>query len=250
MTPRRILLLAIAALLLLGVIVVALAVLRPGGAGRRASQAVLAEATNLALDVRYTYNPALLTPAPFDNRAEYPLRLDGADFSFYGKRIRGLGKMLVKDPAPLLFDFVGSQHMESFELWFGLELVSEPVYEDAQINGRLGLHQSYVYRRTAESRGWPTYFPASVTKADSAADAADSAALKDRLAAKQGAEIAYVEGWALFTDNDLFFFQAVSPAELTTEQRQACLDVLNSMQFDVLLAPPGSDTEDNPSNAD
>jgi len=241
MASRRMLLLAIAALLLLGVIAVALILVLPGNIGQQSRKSEPVEATNLALDVRYSYDPSLLTPAPFSGRAEYPLRLDGTNFSFYGKRIQGLGKMLVKDPAPLLYDFVGSQHMESFELWFGLELVKEPLYEDAQISGRLGLHQQFIYRRTADSRGWPTYFPASVTKADTAADANADAPLAERLAANQGAEIAYVEGWALFTTNDLFFFQAVSPAELTAEERQACLDVLNSMEFDVLLSPPEPD---------
>jgi hypothetical protein len=69
----------------------------------------------------------------------------------------------------------------------------------------------------------------------------------DRLAAKSGTEYAYVEGWALFTANDLFFFQAVSPEELTADQRQACLDVLNSLQFDVLLTPPEPVEGDRPS---
>jgi len=246
MATRRILLLGIAAVLLLGLVAVTLVLVLPGRSNRSSRSAKPVEATNLALDVRYSYNPSVFTPAPFNGRAEYPLRLDGAKFSFYGKRIRGLGKMLVKDPAPLLYDFVGSQHMESFELWFGLEQVQEPVYEDAKINGRLGLHQRFIYRRTPESRGWPTYFPASVTKADTKSGSAKNAPLEERLATKQGANIAYVEGWALFTDNDLFFFQAVSPEELTAEERQACLDVLNSMEFDVLLAPADTGADDGP----
>lgn len=246
MALRRALLVAAALLLLLVVVVVVFLLVSPGGTGLRLRQAKLVEGTNLALDVRYSYDPSVFTPAPFVSRAEYPLRLDARTFSFYGKRIRGLGKMLVKDPAPLLYDFVGSQHMESFELWFGLELVEDPLYEDAQIRGKLGLHQRYIYRRTAQSRGWPNYFPECVTTAggNSSADSGDSVA--DRLAANRGTEYAFVEGWALFTDDDLFFFQAVSPEELTEVQRQACLDVLNSMQFDVLLAPPepAGDSED------
>jgi len=244
MAPRRILLLAAATVLLMGVILVVALVFTRVGPGLHLRKVKPLEGTNLALDVRYSYDPSLLTPAPFISRAEYPLRLDGQDFSFYGKRIRGLGKMLVKDPAPLLYDFVGSQHMESFEEWFGLELVQDPLYEDAEIQGKLGLHQQYIYRRTAHSRGWPTYFPDCVTGGGSGA-AADNAgdSLSGRLAANRGSEYAYVEGWALFTADDLFFFQAVSPEELTDAERQACLDVLNSMQFDVLLATPEAPAE-------
>lgn len=246
MTARRWMLVGAAAVLLLAVILIMLVLFAPGSRGIRGSFAKQAEATNLELDVRFSYDPSLLTPAPFDSRAEYPLRLDGEHFSFYGKRIRGLGKFLVKEPAPLLYDFVGSQHMESFEQWFGLELMEEPVYEDAQLGGHLGLHQLYIYRRTEKSKGWPIYFPDCVTAAGVDEDPEDNQTVSGRLAADSGADIAYIEGWALFSPNDLFFFQAVSPAKLTEEQRQACLDIMDSMQFDVLLSPSPAAESDQP----
>jgi len=236
MKTRTVLLAAAAVLLLLVLVCVfLLSPLNP--AVKRAQAARLAEGTNLGLDVRFTYNADLLAPAPFDSRAEYPLRLDGETFSFYGKRIRGLGTMLARDPAPLLYDFVGSQHVESFEQWFGLKQVGEPLYEDATIGGRLGLHQQLVYQRTAESRGWPSYFPKAVTEQGGRDAPADAAKVVDRLAVQSGAEVAYIEGWVLFTESDLFFFQAISPRSLTGVERQACTDLLDSMEFDVLLGP-------------
>lgn len=239
MAPRRILLFSGAAVLVLVVLLVGALLFMKVGPGFHLGKARHLEGTNLALDVRFSYDPSMLVPAPFDSRAEYPLRLDGPGFSFYGKRIRGLGKMLAKAPAPMLYDFVGSQHMESFEQWFGLELVQDPLYEDAQIQGKLGLHQQYIYRRTAKSRGWPTYFPNCVTAAGTGDEKSETGkSVAERLAANSGSEYAYIEGWALFTADDLFFFQAVSPEELTDAQRQACLDVLNSMEFNVLLATP------------
>ncbi|MBN2081351.1 hypothetical protein JW859_03995 [bacterium] len=237
MKTRTILLAAAAVLMLLVLVFVFLfSPLNP--IKQRAQAARLAEGTNLGLDVRFTYNADLLTPAPFDARAEYPLRLDGDTFSFYGKRIRGLGAMLERDPAPLLYDFVGSQHVEAFEQWFGLEQLGEPLYEDAQIGGRLGLHQVMVYQRTAQSRGWPSYFPKSVTEQGEQEAPATAEEVVDRLAVQSGVEVAYIEGWVLFTDSDLFFFQAISPRKLSGAERQACTDLLDSMQFDVLLGSP------------
>jgi hypothetical protein len=205
-------------------------------------QQELVAATNLTLDVRFGYDPSVFTAVSHDSRAEYPLRLDAEGWSFYGKRIRGLGRMLAKDPAPLLYDFVGSQHLESLERYYRLVPTGEPAYEDVIVNGRLGLHQSLIYRRTGKSRGWPSYFPRSVTGEPPMAELQSikeyrQRSIESQLAISGGAETAHIEGWALFTANDLFFFLAVSPAPLATEQRAACMAVLDSMRFDALLGP-------------
>ena len=246
---RRALLIS-AAVLLAVVIAAAFVLLRaPSGETRRPPPDPVT-GTNLALDVRLIYDANVFSPAPFDDRAEYPLRLDADGFSFYGKRIRGLGRLLAKDPAPLLYDFVGSQHVESFERWFGLEPVGEPLYEDATIGGRLGLHQQLTYRKTPQSRGWPTYFPPAVIAPHGEQEQTDpEGGYAGRMARGTGVDVAYIEGWALFTDSDLFFFQAISAEPLTAAQRDACTAVMDSMEFDVLLAPPeqpADEAEDAP----
>ena len=240
--PRRNPLLLIAAVVLLLTVLVLVLIAAHNGllplGNRTAGQY---DSTNLALDVRYTYTPEQLTPAPFDDRAEYPLRLDGTGWSFYGKRIQGLGSMLGKAPGALLYDFVGSQHVEDFERFYGLEPVETPVYEDAQIRGELALHQVLVYRRTDRSRGWPVYFPASVLGEDyapqprSIAEARSGKGIGDLLAVDQGRDTAYLEGWAFFANGDLFLFQAVSAKPLTADQRRTCLEVMESLDFDVLI---------------
>jgi hypothetical protein len=198
-------------------------VLQPRTGGRvgalGAGQATTA--TNPALDLRYSYDSAILTPAPYDARAEYPLRLDGQGFSFYGKRIRGAGKMLTKDPGGILYDFVGSTHLESFVQYYKLEPVGEALYEDVQLGGKLGLHQAQQYNATAESQ-WPYYFPAEFTA--------------DPIPAT-----CYVEGWAVFTSEDLFFFQTVSTAPLNENQRQACQQVMDGLQFNAVLGTSTAD---------
>lgn len=245
MTGRRTLLIAAAALLLAVVVVAAFVLLRAPAGETRQPPPDPVTGTNLALDVRLIYDAHVFIPAPFDDRAEYPLRLDADGFSFYGKRIRGLGRMLTKDPAPLLYDFVGSQHVESFEQWFGLEPVGEPLYEDATIGGALGLHQQLTYRKTAKSRGWPSYFPpAVVAPRGEQAEAEPDGSYAGGMARSTGVDVAWIEGWALFTANDLFFFQAISAQPLTEEQRGACTAMLDSMEFDVLLAPPEQPAEE------
>ena len=164
---RRALLIATAAVLVL-LVLAALAWLLLAGsrapaklrAGRHA-----AVGTNLALDVRYKYSTRVFTPAPYDGWAEFPLRLDalgggGRDsFSLYGKRISGLGRMLAKEPAPLLYDFVGQQSDAMFTESYKLEQVGQPVYEDARIGGRLGLHQRLAYKLGQEGAGLARLLP-------------------------------------------------------------------------------------------
>lgn len=177
----------------------------------------LRKGTCPGLDLRYGYDAAVFTPAPYDAHAEFPLRLDGKDFSFYGKRIRGVGKMLEREPASMLYDFVGSQDADVFEKYYGLTKTKE-VYEDAKIEGKLGLHTTLAFEYTADSTGWPKYFPDSV---------------------KSG-KVANLEGWVLFSDEDLFYFYAVAAKPLTDAERNACTQVLNSLEFSALT---GSGTQ-------
>jgi hypothetical protein len=192
-----------------------------------------ATATNPALDARYTYDSAVFTPAPYDPNAEYPLRLDAEDFSFYGKRIRGLGTMLGKDPGSLLYDFVGSEHNAEYETWYRLKPVEPPVYEDTQLQRGLALHSRLAFERTADSRPWPAWFPAQYQSASTAPPRA------------------YIESWALFTDRDLWFFTVVSPEPLTARQRGLSESVINNAKFDALLggATPQPDAPADPAPA-
>jgi len=181
-----------------------------GGSGN------LATATNPALDVRYSYDPAVFTPAPYDERGEYPLQLDAESWSLHGKRIAGLGRALGQAPAPIVYDFVASQHAEMYEDWYKLERTREE-YEDATIQGRLAVHCSWTYQRTPESGILPPYMPQAVRES----------------------EVIESEGWALFTDRDLFFFYTFGTKPLTDDLRAAVLQVLESMQFNVLGTLPG-----------
>lgn len=246
MRRRRNLLLAVAIILVAVIGYLLFPVLQPDGVPIWTSQVPeLAETTNLALDVRFSYDPELVTPAPFDDRAEYPLQLDAETWSFYGKRIQGVGRMLAKAPEALLYDFVGSQHLESLEVWYGLEPVGKPLYEDVYLNGVLGLHQQIAYERTPSSRGWPAYFPAVITagpaeeEPHSIGEVRSGSHIEERLSTDRGLDKAYIEGWALFTDRDLFFFQTISRDPLSAGARDACMAMMESLQFNVLL---GSDT--------
>jgi len=244
---------AVAGVLLAVLLAAIIWLLLQGGGGMHLGPR--ASGTNPALNVRYTYNPKLLKPAPYDGAAEFPLQLDGSDFSFYGKRIRGAGEMLGDKPAqPMLYDFVGSQQNEVFEYWFRLKPEGKPLYEDARLQGKLALHTVTVYDRTKDSRGWPAYFPLAITGDVEAGNGADPNApmpVKHKgdpildeqtedevvrsIAKAGGADKAYVEGWAFYTKNDLFFFYAVSASELTNAQRNAVIDLMNGMQFDAVL---------------
>jgi len=188
--------------------------------GGRPVQVELRTGTCPGLDLRYSYNPAVFTPAPYDGHAEFPLRLDAEGFSFYGKRIRGIGKMLEREPASLLYDFVGSQDAEVFEKYYGLKRTQE-VYEDAQIEGKLGLHTKLAFEYTADSTGWPKYFPEHV---------------------KSGKE-AHLEGWVLFSAEDLFYFYAVAAKPLTEAERAACTQVLDTLEFNALTGSVGQEQQ-------
>lgn len=217
------LLLAAILLLALGCSIFWLLSQNGGGSTRRPAKAGFG--TNLALDLRYTYDAAVFRPVDYDGTAEFPLELEGSDFNFYGKRIRGAGKILAREPGPILYDFVGSQHSEVFEFWYKLEPQGKPKYEDCTLQGRLGLHQNMVYLRTPESRGWPPYFPDSL-RGDLQEDGSRSG----------GADTAYIEGWTLFGSEDLFFFYAIGPRQLSAAELESCTALINSMQFNAIGA--------------
>lgn len=230
MTRARVLINFSAVLVVLALLAVLLLVFGPRFGGSGGARRGGLSGSNPALDIRYKYDPQLFTPAPFVANEEFPLRLDATGFSFYGKRVQGLGAMLAKAPGPLLYDFVGSQQADAFELWYRLKPVGQPLYEDATLGQRLALHQVFTYELGGEDSFWPEYFPETVK-------------LQDK---------AYLEGWALFSDEDLFFFYAVAMRPLTTEQRAGCLRVLNSLEFNALLgsaAEPAADGAVAPNEA-
>jgi hypothetical protein len=170
-----------------------------------------------------------------------------------------------KAPAPMLYDFVASQADEMFSYWYGLELEGKQQYEDARVHGTLAVHTSSVFKKTAKSRGWPPYFPPAVTGEPTAEERVLNVPLEipepsgegpivteqsqdefmREIAAQGGVDKAYIEGWALYTKQDLFFFYAVAPRPLTAAERNAALAVMNSLQFDALLggAPESVKTE-------
>jgi hypothetical protein len=178
-----------------------------------------AQGTNPALNVRFAYSTRYLALAPYNGRAEFPLRLDAvaqngiSPFSFYGKRLGGLGRMLGKDPAPMLYDFAGQQSDSMFIDNYGLKPLHDPYYEDAKIGGKLALHQQLSFSRE-ESASWPVFFPPSL---------------------KPATEV-FIDGWTLFTADDLFYFYAIGVKPLEPEQRNACLGVLNSLKFNAVQA--------------
>lgn len=188
-----------------------------GGHGGGLAAGNMAKASNPALNIRYRYNARVFTPAPYNGHGEFPLQLDAAGggdappFSFYGKRLGGLGRLLGKEPAPMLYDFAGQQSDSMFIDNYGLEQAAAPHYEDARIDGRLALHQVLSFRK-GQAAQWPDFFSAAMDQAQQA----------------------YIDGWTLFTKDDLFYFYAISPAPLTPGQRAACLGLLNSLQFNAI----------------
>lgn len=238
---RRGLLIGAAVILLALVLAVALTLFRSNQQTGWAQKTSLQSATNLALDIRFSYDPMMLTLVDTPQNADYPLRLDGDDWSFYSKRIRGIRHWLDNDAGSQFYDFVSYLNLENYESWYGLEAIGDILYEDTTIGGRLAVHQQLAYRRSRTSRGWPSFFPASVTLASSndedTSSSADAAVAGSSLVVSDGLETAYLEAWSLFSDNDLFFFQAVSPQRLTSEQRDGIQTFLDSIEFDVLLTP-------------
>ena len=213
---NRTVLIAVAGGLVAIVAVLAAIVFKPAGPnGAPANQVQLATGTNPTLDIRFKYDPAVLSPAPHDSRAEYPLQLDGQGWGLYGKRIRGLGAMLETIPGPLLYDYVASQHADTYEDWYKFEMLEEE-YEDTTIGGRPAVHCTWVFGRTADSRDWPGYFPDAV---------------------KAGEQV-HMQGWSVFSNNDLFFFYTFSSEPIGDADLGAVVDLLNSLEYGALF---GSD---------
>ncbi len=200
-------------ILLLVLVALMLAVLTPNARkAQRGPQKVMVTSTNLTLDIRYEYDTNLLVPVPSDPRAEFPLQLDGIDWGLYGKRIRGVGALLEVTPGPMLFDFVASQHTDTYENWYLFEMVEEH-YEDATIKDKLAVHCEWVFQRNADSKEWPGYFPEAV---------------------KSGNQV-QMESWAMFSNNDLFYFYTFSPSPIGEVKQAAVVEFLNSIEFGALL---------------
>ena len=182
--------------------------------------------SNPNLDVRFEYNPALLSIGPFVDNAEFPFLMEGEGWLLQGKRIRGMASLLHKQPVSALYDWLGVMQMEGLERYYDMKPAQDPLYEDWQVGERLAVHQHLVYAVSADKPSLPGYFPEAVLSN-----------------ASLGSQI-YIDGWVFFSEQDLFFFQAVSGARLTTEQLEACDEVLQSMQFNALLGGTGSAPED------
>lgn len=213
---NRKILIATIGVLLLVLIALMLFVLTPiGRKAQGGQQKKMVTGTNPTLDIRYQYDSNLLVPGPNDPRSEYPFQLDGVDWGLYGKRIRGLGAMLETAPGAVLFDLVASEHTEAYEDWYRFEMVEED-YEDATIQGKLAVHCTWLFEKNEESKDWPDYFPESV---------------------KPGSKV-HMHGWAMFSNNDLFYFYTFSPYPIGDAKQTAVIEVLNSIEFGALL---GSD---------
>lgn len=219
---------ALATLLLVALLWVFLA---PGGdgSGNALGPKRLEKGSNPNLDVRFEYDARYFSVGPFIDNAEFPFLLEGDGWLMQGKRIRGMARLLHKEPISALYDWLGVMQMEGLERYFDLAEAEAPVYEDWQVGGRLAVHQKLVYETTKPDPQLPGYFPETVQ------------------AMKEKGQRVYIEGWVFFTDQDLFFFQAVSPQPLSEEHRRACDEVLQSMQFNALMGagrePPAAEPE-------
>ncbi len=209
-------LIAVAGVLLVIFVALAVLVMKPTWQNvPKGPLALLVTGTNPTLDIRFEYDANILTPAPHDSRAEYPFQLDSNGWGLYGKRIRGGGAMLETAPGPMLYDFVASQHADTYVDWYKFEMLEEH-YEDVSISGRPAVHCTWVFEKTTDSRDWPSYFPDSV---------------------KPGSQVA-MQGWTVFSTNDLFFFYTFSPLPLGQAEQIAVVDLLNSIEYGALF---GSD---------
>jgi hypothetical protein len=219
MMNKRSLLWGVSGALLLAAVLALIWLLRSdGGAAGSGGGRGKGSASNPALDLRFGYDPAQFRVGAYDPNAEFPLLLEGLVdgkpvWALGGKRIRGIATMLQKAPGQMLFDFVGSQDDEAFVSLYKLSPQGIPTYEDAKVQGQLALHTAQTYRKSATDSAWPSWFPEAVKSGDTA----------------------YVEGWAFFSPEDLFFFYAVSPAPISDAQRAACQRVLDSLRFGAIL---------------
>lgn len=204
-------------------------------------------ASNPALGIRYSYDPAHFQPAPFDPTAEFPLRADSADWSFYGKRIRGVANLLMREPAPVLYGFITESASSEYTEFYKLQLDGAGAYDEIQLSGQRVLRQQLKLRRTEQSLGWPAFFPDSVTAGAGATllppreQAEEAFRLPEELRpvpehepSKAAAERAWLYGWALFEGEDLYLFQAVAGRELNAAELQQAERLIESIQYNAL----------------
>jgi hypothetical protein len=212
-------------------------------------------ASNPALELRYHYDPGIFHPAPYDPRAEFPLRLDAADWSFYGKRLQGLGTGLVDQPPPDVYSVVNDANTAVYREFYKLEQEGESEYQIVQLANLQALRQRLTLRLGPDSRGWPAYFPPSVRgdktyrltlpnpNADKAFGGIPEVEQMKRKAAentdpKTAPERAYIYGWALFNKQDLYFFQAISARPLDERELGDIEAMIGTMEYGALLAQP------------
>ncbi len=231
--------------------------LMPGG--QRRGQHTALSAANPSLEVRYHYDGQEFKPAPFTTDAEFPLRLDAADWSFYAKRIKGAGEDLKREAPPEVYRFVTNAFSSAYEEFYGLHVDGAIRTAEVELGRQHIIRQEIVLRRAADSRGWPSYFPRSVTAGAVVSFAPEIDADKllggipevDRQAQEQQAEEgggkpadrAYVYDWALFAGADLFLFQAVAAQPLSTRQLEQSQRLISSMEFNALRGPAPAPAE-------
>jgi hypothetical protein len=223
----------------------------------RAAMAGKLSASNPALNLRYNYNAAIFKPAPYDAHAEFPLRLDAEDWSFYGKRLGGMRDLLVKEPQPVVYRFINEASTSVYGEFYRLEIDGKDNMEDVRIGGVEAVRQQLRLQRTAKSLGWPRYFPYSITAGESAplivpqANAERTFDLPDDLppppAGKERrapSTLAWAYSWALFHGSDLFLFQAIAPRELTAKELAQAEALINGLQFDALQQSPQTEASE------
>jgi hypothetical protein len=228
-----------------------------------AQTAKLLTATNPALDLRYSYDPDVFHPAPYDQHAEFPLRLDAKDWSFYGSRIQGAGDLLSKQPQPVVYSFIDNEYSSIFTDFYKLHPEGESHDQQVTLGGQQAVRQQLVFDLAPDSVGWPPYFPESVrgTSVARFLDRTDPRAekifggipevekekkeIEERDAAQSKPKLAvsnkaYVYNWALFNKSDLFYFQAVSSRALDDDELADAERLIDSLEFDALLAAPAN----------
>ena len=255
MQTRNMLIVGGAALLLLVAAALWILFQQPRGVAKSLR---LLSAANPALDVRYHYDPSTFRPAPYDQHGEFPLRLDAKDWSFYGKRIKGAGELLVKQPQAVVYKFVNDAGNSVYTEFYKLVQEGETKSDAVELGGLPSQRESMVLALVDQSRGWPSYFPAAIVgnqtnpmgRQDKRADKAfgdipeveqykhdhiDNAPEHSPAQTK-----AFVYSWAQFDKKDLFFFQAVSARPLTDAELQTAEAIIDSMEYDALLGAAGA----------
>jgi hypothetical protein len=201
--------------------------------------------TNPALEVKFKYDPAVFKLADYDDRAEFPLRLDAADWGFYAKRIAGAGTFLRMEPQPVVYEFVTDIYSDVYEEFYKLTTDGDVDTDTVEIQGQLAVRQHFKLLNTPQALGWPAFFPHAVTQGHPADLMGDDSEVNEILGIPgitddpagtkpRGANEAWVYAWGLFQGQDLFLFQAVSSRELTPDEVALAEQMINNTQFDAL----------------